>query len=156
MGSLQLAHPTPLLRGAWLLSRQLVEGQSDLHCLKRDIALEYEKPCAGAPSSGIRTCGLLLSLVIFVLARGFDLYTGWVVSQGKGHALTYATAGAMLEEPIKEGETPKMKGSAMLCVATTQEEVLERLRRDIYVTEGVWDLEKIQVIPFKSAVRKAL
>ncbi|KAF2809752.1 uncharacterized protein BDZ99DRAFT_463516 [Mytilinidion resinicola] len=64
--------------------------------------------------------------------------------------------GAMLEEPIKEGETPKMKGSAMLCVAATEAEVVERLRRDVYVTSGVWDIEKIQVIPFKSAVRKAL
>jgi len=64
--------------------------------------------------------------------------------------------GAMLEEPVVEGETPKMKGSAMLCVAATKEEVLERMKRDIYVEGGVWDFEKIQVIPFKSAVRKAL
>ena len=33
--------------------------------------------------------------------------------------------GAMLEEPIKEGVPPKMKGSVLMCVADTEEEVLE-------------------------------
>lgn len=64
--------------------------------------------------------------------------------------------GAMLEEPITEGEAPKMKGSAMLIGAKTREEVLERLKRDVYVSGKVWDWEKVQIIPFKSALRKAL
>jgi hypothetical protein len=62
----------------------------------------------------------------------------------------------MLEKPVVEGETPKMKGSAVLCVAATREEVVERLKRDVYVTSGVWDFEKVQIIPFKSALRKGL
>jgi uncharacterized protein len=62
----------------------------------------------------------------------------------------------MLEEPLKEGETPKMKGSAMLIGAKTKEEVVERLERDIYVTGKVWDWSKVQIIPFRSALRKAL
>jgi hypothetical protein len=62
----------------------------------------------------------------------------------------------MLEEPIKEGETPKMKGSAMLIGAKTREEVIERLKKDVYVTGEVWDWSKVQIIPFKSALRKAL
>ena len=70
--------------------------------------------------------------------------------------LTLSPTGAMLEEPVKEGETPKMKGSAMLIGASTREEVVERLKRDVYVTGGVWDWEKVQIIPFKSALRKAL
>jgi hypothetical protein len=66
--------------------------------------------------------------------------------------------GAMLEEPVKEGDAgpPKMKGSAMLIGAKTREEVEERLKRDVYVEGGVWDLSKVQIIPFKSALRKAL
>ncbi|OAK99712.1 hypothetical protein IQ06DRAFT_294133 [Phaeosphaeriaceae sp. SRC1lsM3a] len=66
--------------------------------------------------------------------------------------------GAMLEEPVKEGDSgpPKMKGSAMLIGAKTREEVVERLKKDVYVEGGVWDLEKVQIIPFKSALRKAL
>jgi hypothetical protein len=64
----------------------------------------------------------------------------------------------MLEEPIQEGDTgpPKMKGSAMLIGARTREEVLERVRKDVYVEGGVWDVEKVQIIPFRSALRKAL
>lgn len=66
--------------------------------------------------------------------------------------------GAMLEEPIQAGSTdpPKMKGSAMLIGARTKEEIIERVKQDTYSHEGVWDLEKIQIIPFKSALRKAL
>lgn len=66
--------------------------------------------------------------------------------------------GAMLEEPIKEGDSgpPKMKGSAMLIGAKTKEEVIERVKKDVYVNEGVWDVESIQIIPFRSALRKAL
>lgn len=62
----------------------------------------------------------------------------------------------MLEEPLKEGETPKMKGSAMLIGAKTREEVVERLEKDVYVKGEVWDWSKVQIIPFKSALRKAL
>ncbi|KAF2184405.1 hypothetical protein K469DRAFT_580261 [Zopfia rhizophila CBS 207.26] len=66
--------------------------------------------------------------------------------------------GAMLEEPIKEGDSgpPKMKGSATLIGAKTKEEVIERLKKDVYVTQKVWDWDKVQIIPFKSALRKAL
>jgi uncharacterized protein YciI len=73
------------------------------------------------------------------------------------HVLTYST-GAMLEEPIKEGDSgpPKMKGSAMLIGAKTKEEVIERVKKDVYVNEGVWDVDSIQIIPFRSAIRKAL
>jgi hypothetical protein len=72
--------------------------------------------------------------------------------------LTNNLAGAMLEEPVKEGDAgpPKMKGSAMLIGAKTKEEVVERLKKDVYVEHGVWDLSKVQIIPFKSALRKAL
>jgi len=49
----------------------------------------------------------------------------------------------MLEEPIQEGVAPKMKGSVLMCVADTEEEVLERVRRDVYWTSDVWDKEKV-------------
>jgi hypothetical protein len=51
--------------------------------------------------------------------------------------------GAMLEEPIKEGVPPKMKGSVLMCVADTEEEVLERVKKDVYYTGNVWDKEKV-------------
>lgn len=64
----------------------------------------------------------------------------------------------MLEEHPKPGDSgpPKMKGSAMLVGANSKEEVVERLKKDIYVTGGVWDWDKVQIYPFKSALRKAL
>lgn len=64
--------------------------------------------------------------------------------------------GAMLESHPAEGEAPKMKGSAMLIGAKTREEVVERLKKDVYVKGEVWDWEKVQIIPFKSALRKPL
>lgn len=73
-------------------------------------------------------------------------------------ANSFVGTGAMLEEPIQEGSTgpPKMKGSACLVGAKTREEVLERVKKDVYVAGGVWDVDSVQIIPFKSALRKAL
>ncbi|KAL2051582.1 hypothetical protein ABVK25_008244 [Lepraria finkii] len=64
--------------------------------------------------------------------------------------------GAMLEEVPKEGEGPKMKGSVMLALAESKGEVLKALQEDIYYKSGVWDWEKVQIYPFKSAFRQAL
>ena len=52
----------------------------------------------------------------------------------------------MLEEPIREGVPPKMKGSVLMCVADTEEEVLERVKRDVYYETGVWDKEKVSFL----------
>ncbi|KAL9108645.1 MAG: hypothetical protein Q9227_006591 [Pyrenula ochraceoflavens] len=61
--------------------------------------------------------------------------------------------GAMLAEQPKEGEQAKMEGSVMLVRANTREEVVERLKTDVYTTSGVWDMEKTQIIPFRTALR---
>jgi uncharacterized protein len=52
--------------------------------------------------------------------------------------------GAMLEEPPKEGAALKIIGSSMMAHAATKEEVLEMLKKDIYATSGVWDLDKVR------------
>jgi len=49
----------------------------------------------------------------------------------------------MLEEPIREGVPPKMKGSVLMCVADTEDEVWDRVKRDVYYEHGVWDKEKV-------------
>ncbi|EMC97199.1 hypothetical protein BAUCODRAFT_32941 [Baudoinia panamericana UAMH 10762] len=51
--------------------------------------------------------------------------------------------GASLDEPLKEGEGPKINGSAMLARADTKEQVLEKLKEDVYYKTGVWDWEKV-------------
>jgi len=61
-----------------------------------------------------------------------------------------------MQDTWKEGETPPMIGSSMVFVAESKEVVLERIRKDIYTTSGVWDVDKVQMWPFKSAVRTAL
>ncbi|KAJ5324239.1 hypothetical protein N7476_002839 [Penicillium atrosanguineum] len=63
---------------------------------------------------------------------------------------------AMLEAHPADGESPSFKGSMMLAVAESEAEVRALLEKDIYVTSGVWDMEKAQIIPFKSAVREQL
>lgn len=57
--------------------------------------------------------------------------------------------GAMLQEHLKPGDEgpQKMCGSAMLIKAASQEEALERVRRDVYTMEGVWDIDKVQIWP---------
>ncbi|KAG7004834.1 peroxisomal-coenzyme A synthetase [Physcia stellaris] len=62
--------------------------------------------------------------------------------------------GATLSEPIQDPSSPKITGSIMLALAESKEEVIQQLKEDIYSTSGVWDWDKVQVHPFKSAFRK--
>ncbi|ODM22365.1 hypothetical protein SI65_03211 [Aspergillus cristatus] len=64
--------------------------------------------------------------------------------------------GAMFNSHPKEGETPSFKGSAMMLLAENEEEARKLLENDVYTRNGVWDIENVQIIPFKSAVRLAL
>lgn len=64
--------------------------------------------------------------------------------------------GALLSEPPKEGQPLPIIGSALIAYAETKEEVIEILKKDIYTTSGVWDLSKMQIWPFRSALRKGL
>ncbi|KAA6410714.1 MAG: hypothetical protein FRX48_06137 [Lasallia pustulata] len=64
--------------------------------------------------------------------------------------------GAVLEETEAPGEYLKVKGSVMLALAESKEQVLQALREDIFHTAGVWDWDKVQVLPFKTGIRKPL
>ena len=55
--------------------------------------------------------------------------------------------GATMAEPLKEGESMKLNGSFMIAKAESEEEILKKLRDDIYTTSGVWDLEKVTITP---------
>jgi hypothetical protein len=70
------------------------------------------------------------------------------VSNGK-----VTLGGALMKDTWKDGETPPMIGSFMLIYAESKEEVIERLRADIYSTAGAWDVDKLQIWPVKTAVR---
>lgn len=43
----------------------------------------------------------------------------------------------------KEGETPPMIGSVMIGYAESKEELLKRLKDDIYTKGDVWDWNKV-------------
>lgn len=70
-----------------------------------------------------------------------------------------------------EGASLKIEGSALVAYASSKEEILETLKRDVYADNGVWDFSKvsyfgmrklfgegpdarqIQIYPFKCAFR---
>ncbi|OJK02512.1 hypothetical protein ASPACDRAFT_41341 [Aspergillus aculeatus ATCC 16872] len=64
--------------------------------------------------------------------------------------------GAMLDQHPKPDDSVSFKGSVMIYVAESKEEVERLVKNDIYTKSDVWDLEKAQIIPFKSAARLAL
>ena len=61
--------------------------------------------------------------------------------------LMHIMQGALLEEPIREGESLKINGSFLLATAETREELIKTLKEDIYMTAGIWDWNKLQVHP---------
>jgi hypothetical protein len=44
----------------------------------------------------------------------------------------------------------KIEGSAMVAYASSKEEVLERLKEDIYAKSGVWDFSKVRSVDWLS------
>lgn len=51
--------------------------------------------------------------------------------------------GATLDEPFQDGQPPKINGSCMIARASSKDEVIEELKKDIYTTAGIWDWEKV-------------
>ena len=51
----------------------------------------------------------------------------------------------MLHEVPKDDDPKSLKfaGSALIVVAESKEEVLDLLKKDVYVDAGVWDLENV-------------
>ena len=52
--------------------------------------------------------------------------------------------GATLDEPVKEGQSPKLNGSAMLLCADTEEAARRWVENDIYYKNKVWDASKVR------------
>ncbi|RWA05843.1 hypothetical protein EKO27_g9267 [Xylaria grammica] len=57
--------------------------------------------------------------------------------------------GAIFNEKPETEDASKFSfyGSTLVCVASSKEEILERLSKDIYATSGVWDLDNAQIWP---------
>lgn len=70
---------------------------------------------------------------------------------------TLLFAGALLSRPQEPADkVPPIAGSAMLACAESKEEVLKRLKEDLYTTENVWDWDKVQIWPFRTAIRTGM
>jgi hypothetical protein len=54
----------------------------------------------------------------------------------------------MLEDTPKEGSPLKINGSVMMAVASSKEEVMERIKSDVYADKGVWDMDKVSFLRF--------
>ncbi|KAI1269998.1 hypothetical protein F5Y18DRAFT_421477 [Xylariaceae sp. FL1019] len=67
----------------------------------------------------------------------------------------FKTGGALLNEKPDSDDATKFSfyGSTLTLVASSREEVIELLSRDIYATSGVWDMDKVQVWALKAAFR---
>ncbi|KAF4978986.1 hypothetical protein FZEAL_4717 [Fusarium zealandicum] len=68
---------------------------------------------------------------------------------------SWKMGGALLNSVPKDDSPASLDfmGSTLVCVANSAEEVREQLSKDIYATSGVWDMDKIQIYPFKAAFR---
>lgn len=51
-----------------------------------------------------------------------------------------------MEEVPKEGDGLKIQGSAMVAVASSKEEVIEELKKDVYAKNEVWDFSKVRML----------
>ncbi|KAI0973849.1 hypothetical protein F4678DRAFT_458631 [Xylaria arbuscula] len=65
------------------------------------------------------------------------------------------TGGAILNDKPESDDATKFSfyGSTLVVVASSKEEILDVLHKDIYATTGVWDLENVQIWPAKFAFR---
>ncbi|TPX12332.1 uncharacterized protein E0L32_006979 [Thyridium curvatum] len=68
----------------------------------------------------------------------------------------WTMGGATLAKPSVEGQQKEFNGSCIVAHAASKEEVLEEVRKDIYATSGVWNLDKIIIHPLATAFRKEL
>ena len=75
---------------------------------------------------------------------------GTVVFGGATLATEFRPEGAKAEAG------PEMTGSVMLVKFESAEKAREWMRSDAYAKEGVWDVEKAEITPFRCAVRTAL
>ncbi|GAM82922.1 hypothetical protein ANO11243_009080 [Dothideomycetidae sp. 11243] len=89
------------------------------------------------------------------LAKRMEVRTRQHLSAAK-QAAPILMGGATLTSPPAEGQKMDIDGSALLVEAESREEVVNLLEGDIYATSGVWDLDGVQIMPFKSAIRKGL
>ncbi|RPA97924.1 hypothetical protein L873DRAFT_1689321 [Choiromyces venosus 120613-1] len=64
--------------------------------------------------------------------------------------------GVFLNEPAQEGKDLSFKGSIIVATGVNKEAVIEVLKQDVYSKNDVWDWEKAEIYPFKTAIASPL
>nr|ANF07294.1 YCII-related domain protein [Paecilomyces fulvus] len=62
-------------------------------------------------------------------------------------------AGPLFEKHVSGDVQRPFKGSAMVVNEQNREGFIQKIASDVYVKEGIWDLERAQVIPFRTTMR---
>lgn len=62
----------------------------------------------------------------------------------------FAVAGKIYDAPFAIDEEHRIAGTFLVVRARTKEEVLERLRRDLFYVHGVWEWDRLMMWPCKS------
>lgn len=61
-------------------------------------------------------------------------------------------AGPLFEKHVRNGTRP-FKGSVMVVTEEDTRSLLSRIESDIYVREGVWNLNQARIMPFRTLLR---
>ncbi|KJA27721.1 hypothetical protein HYPSUDRAFT_156978 [Hypholoma sublateritium FD-334 SS-4] len=88
------------------------------------------------------------------LARRLSVRPKHIEGAKVGHESGFIRIGGMFTTPeaVINPEAPKqMLGSTFIFEAESLEQVKKYIESDIYYTSGVWDPEKIVILPFFSA-----
>lgn len=67
--------------------------------------------------------------------------------------LTFTT-GPLFEKRRDDGPPRPFKGSAIVVTDVSRESIEARLASDVYVSQGIWDLEKALITPFRTRMRR--
>ena len=62
----------------------------------------------------------------------------------------FKLAGKLHEGPMEEGEPHRIAGSFLVVLAKTKEEVVQRMKDDLFYKHNVWNWDKMQIYPCKS------
>ncbi|KAI9664093.1 MAG: hypothetical protein M1821_007584 [Bathelium mastoideum] len=66
----------------------------------------------------------------------------------------FRLGGAYFHPQEEAGAPLQIRGSMLIACAESKEEVVEVLKRDVFTTSGVWDWNKVEIYPFRTALTR--
>lgn len=77
----------------------------------------------------------------------------YIVAGRNRVVLSHMFQGPLFEKHVSKDVQRPFKGSAMVVNERNKDGFIQKIASDVYVKEGIWDLEKAQVIPFRTTMR---